>query len=266
MKNWYSIENKHSEVIDISIHDEIGMFGISAAEFISDLRSHSEVKSINLSIHSPGGNVLDGLAMYNALKSHPAKVFGHVEGIAASAASFILMASDQISMPEDAFIMIHNAHGGVMGDAEDMRDMADIVEKLQNSIVNIYEKRVSASREDIEQMMKVETWLNSEEAIKHGFADTISDAIDLAAKTELFDKHFKTMPFNKKIEKIDVDSIETITDYENTLRDSGLSKRLAQALTSRAKQILRSEPVTDDGAFSEITRALDKVGYNEKSI
>ena len=256
MKNWYQIKNMASGVIDISIHDEIGMWGVSAADFIGELRGHPQAKVINLSIHSPGGSVLNGLAMYNALSMYPAKIYGHVEGIAASAASFILMAADTISMPEDAFIMIHNAHGGVMGDAEDMRDMADIVDKLSASIINIYQKRTGIDSELIAEMMKAETWMNAADALEQGFIDTIVEPVDVAAKIGVFDKYFKSMPVQ---DSTSVEGIETITDFEKFLRDvGGLSKGLAQALTSRGKVVLRSDSDKPDPALNDISAALDK--------
>ena len=255
MKNWYSITNKSDGVLDISLHEEIGMFGISAAEFVQELQAKENVRVINLSIHSPGGSVMDGLAIYNSLKSHPAKVFGRVLGIAASAASFVLMASDVITMPEDAFIMIHNAQGGVMGDAEDMREMADILETVQNTIINIYEKRTGADREAIADMMKVETWMTSVQALEFGFVDTVTDSMDVAAKINMFSKHFKNMP----VQDISIDDIKNIKGYEKFLRDSGLSRGLATALTSRAKVIFQSESEEDLHPLNAVIEALDKV-------
>lgn len=255
MKSWYQIKNKSGDVLDISLHDEIGMFGVSAKEFIDELKENSNVKSINLSIHSPGGSVLEGLAIYNALVSHNAKVYGHVDGIAASAASFILMACDHISMPENAFIMIHNAHGGAMGDAEVLRDAADVIEKLQNTITNIYEKRTELPRNEIIEMMAKETWLNSVEALEKGFIDTITDSIDVAAKASVFNKYFKSMPISND-EK--VEDIETIKDFERFLRDSGgISRATATRLASRAKVIFQSESdELPDADYSELLTAL----------
>lgn len=258
MKSWYSIQNKTSDVLDISLHDEIGMWGISAKDFINELQKNPDAKSINLSIHSPGGSVLEGLAIYNALISHPAKIYGHVAGIAASAASFVLMASDYISMPENAFIMIHNAHGGAIGDAEELRDTADVIEKLQNTIVNIYEKRTGQEREDLIAMMNKETWLTSDEALQKGFIDTISDPIDVAAKANAFNKYFKSMP----IENNDnIDSIETIKDFERYLRDSGgISRATATNLASRAKVIFQSESdELPDADYKELETALMQI-------
>lgn len=258
MKSWYAITNKHDGVVDISLHDEIGLWGISAADFIAELRSHKSVTAINLSIHSPGGSVLDGFAMYNALKSHPAKVHGHVEGIAASAASFILMASDTITMPEDAFIMIHNAWGVGEGDAEELRSVAAVMDKLQDSIVNIYEKRTGKDPQDLRDMMADETWMNAVDALDHGFIDTITAALGVAAKAGAFNKHFKSMPVDAEQT---VESIETVRDFERYLRDSGgLSKRVANALSSRAKVLFQSDSGADDGAtMSDLSDALSRI-------
>ena len=260
MKNWYQIKNRSEGVLDISLHDEIGMFGISAAEFIADLRKNPDIKSINLSIHSPGGSVLDGLAIYNSLKGHPAKVFGHVEGIAASAASFVLMAADTISMPEDAFIMIHNAHGGAMGDAEDLREMADIIDKLQGTILNIYEKRTGHDRDALDAMRKAETWLTANEAMEFGFVDTVTDKMEVAAKINIFSRHFKEMPIE---DNLSIDNINTITDFERFLRDSGIPKKLATALTSTAKVIFRGEPEETESELTKLVERLDNLKLPE---
>lgn len=258
MKNWYSIQNKDSGVLYISLHDEIGLWGISAKDFIADLRKHDGVKVINLSIHSPGGSVLDGLAMYNALKSHKATIHGSVEGVAASAASFVLMASDTISMPEDAFLMIHNAWGGVIGDAEEMRAAANVVDKLQDSIVNIYQKRSGMDESGIREMMSEETWLNASDALESGFIDTITGSIGVAAKISGFDKHFKNMPITNDLQ---IEEIKDKRDFERCLRDvGGVSNRLAKALTSRAGEIFQrdveDQPTQD---FSQIEAALKRL-------
>jgi len=256
MKSWYSIKNVTENAVDISLHEEIGLWGVTAADFIADLNNHKGVSDINLSIHSPGGSVLDGFAMYNALKYHPAKVHGTVEGIAASAASFVLMAADTISMPEDAFIMIHNAWGGAMGDADELRSAADVIDKLQDSIVNIYEKRTGLKESELRDMMRDETWLNAQDAIDKGFIDTITNALGVAAKTNIFNKHFKSMPISNDSA---IDELETIKDFERHLREvCGLSKGLALALTSRARAIFQGDPDEKPSSNGEILAALER--------
>lgn len=260
MKSWYQIKNKAGDVVDISLHDEIGLWGVSAADFINDLKAHSTAKSINLSIHSPGGNALDGLAMYNALKAHPAKVHAHVAGLAASAASIVLMAGDTITMPEDAFVMIHNPYTVAMGDSEEMRAVADTLEKIQASLINIYVKRTGKESGDISEMMDDETWLSSADALEHGFIDTITDAVDVAAKAGVFNKYFKSMPVNSSNEQ--VEGIETIKDFERFLRDAGsFSRGQATALASRAKVVFQGDPdnASDHKEMEALSAALNMV-------
>lgn len=244
-KSWYSINNKaNSNTASISIHDEIGLWGISAAQFLSDLKALGAVNKINLSIHSPGGNVLDGLAMYNALDAIPAAIHGKVEGIAASAASFVLMSADTIEMPEDSFLMIHNAMGGAIGDSKTLREMADIIDKLQESIVNIYQKRTGLDKKILAEMMANETWMTAKEARDLGFADEISNAIEVAAKIGNFDKYFKAMPFDTSNKAIE--SIENIRDLEKHLRDSGFSRTKATEIVAKIKASCQRE--ADNGA------------------
>lgn len=254
MKSWYSIRNKAADVLNVSIHDEIGLWGISAADFMADLSKYPDVRSINLSVHSPGGSLLDGLAMYNKLKSHPAKVYATVEGLAASAASFVLMAADHIAMPDNAFIMIHNAWGGAVGDADELREVADTIDKLQSSVASIYEQRTGLDRAEVEEMMRVETWMVAEDAVSKGFADTIIDAVDIAAKAAPFTKYFKSMPVSSESKPAD---ISTEREYEKFLRESGLSKGLATALVSRAKVVFQGEPEETDAELVAILSRLD---------
>lgn len=255
MKSWYAIKNRAADVIDISLHDEIGLWGVSASDFMRELDAHSGVKAINLSIHSPGGSLLDGLAMYNKLKSHKATVYGRVEGIAASAASFVLMASDHISMPENAFIMIHNAFGGGIGEADDLREIADTLEKMQNSVARIYEQRTGLDIDEIKSMMAKETWMNADDALRYGFIDTITDKIDVAAKAAAFERYFRSLPVQNEFKP---EAIGNERDYERFLRESGLPKGLATALVSRAKAIFKGDPEEPDAELAMLLDRLDK--------
>ncbi len=246
-------------MIDISIHDEIGGWGVSAKDFIQELRGHKDIAVINLSIHSPGGNVLDGFAIHNVLKGIDAKIYAHVEGIAASAASFILMAGDVITMPEDAFVMVHNAWGFAMGDSEEMRKTADIMDKLQESIINIYENRTGLERETVVEMMSVETWMNADDALSFGFIDMITDKVGIAAKIKPYEEYFTTLPV--QAESHNYEAINNVKSFEKFLRDAGVSKKEAEALTSRAKVIFQGDPEgTDAETVKKFSEALDKVG------
>ena len=185
MKTWYQIQAKSNgdrNTADISIHDEIGIWGISASRFMADVKALGAVDEINLSIHSPGGDVLDGWAIYNALRSNKAQVNVQIEGLAASMASVIAMAADKITMHENSFMMIHEPWGMAIGDAEEMRDTADLLDKLGNGLVNAYVGRTGNDEETIREWMKAETWMDGKEAKARGFADVVTGAVAMSAK------------------------------------------------------------------------------------
>ena len=191
---WYSIQAKGAEA-KISIHDEIGLYGVDAKSFMAELDSLNGVEEINLSIHSPGGDVIEGWAMYNKLVEHPAHVTAKVEGFAGSMASVILMAADWIVVPENAFIMIHNPWAMVGGDAQDMIDMADSLLKIQKAIVTAYATRTGLDEEEVEEYMDRETWMNGIEAAEKGFADEVTKAFKAAACADTWrDKLPKNLP------------------------------------------------------------------------
>ena len=256
-KSWYSISSKGDSVVNISIHDEIGYWGISAKDFIEELAQYPDAKVINLSVHSPGGEMLDGFAIFNALKANSATVHGHVEGIAASMASVILMACDVVSMPENAFIMIHNPSGGAWGESDDLRHMADLMDKLKQSAMNIYQAKTGLSDDVLSEMLDAETWFTADEALEHGFIDTITDKVQIAAKINGFDKHFKSMPIKSELS---IDNINTQREFESFLRESGgVSRRVATALSSRAKTIFQSESEPSNSAtMNELSNALSR--------
>ena len=181
-KTWFTIRNAASAdaPAEISIHDEIGSWGVSAKDFLAQLRSIAAATPITLSIHSPGGEVFDGLAIYHALKAR-GNVTVRIEGLAASMASVIAMAGTRIEMPRNAFLMIHNPSGFAMGDAADMRQLADLLDKIKSSLVAAYRDRTKKTDEDIMDMMDAETWLTGEEAVEHGFADATTDEVALSA-------------------------------------------------------------------------------------
>jgi|TARA_R100001086_G_scaffold168722_1_gene91711 ATP-dependent Clp protease protease subunit len=183
-KNWYSINNKAAKAADIYIFDEIGNYGVTAKQFISDIKN-LKGKPINLRINSLGGDVFDGMAMYNVIKRREAKTTVFIEGIAASIATIIALGADKIVMAENSLFMIHNAWGGTMGDAKDMRKTAETLEKISAELTDIYSKKTGLSNKVIKGMMDEETWLNAEEAYDLGFVDVISDSIKVAAKYDV---------------------------------------------------------------------------------
>lgn len=180
MKTWFSIKAKADNTAEISIFDEIGMWGVTAKDFIAELKKIT-AKQITLSINSPGGSVFDALAMYNALRSTGAEITGRVMGIAASAASLILMAADKRVMPANSFLMVHNPIGGAYGNAEDMREIADILDKIGASLVSTYVARTGKTEDEVRALLAAETWMTAAEAVELGFADEVEEALKIAA-------------------------------------------------------------------------------------
>ena len=164
--------------------DEIGAYGITAQDFINEIKEYKDT-SINLRINCIGGDVFDGMAIYNIIKKRNSKTTAYIEGIAASMGSVIALAADEVVMAENSLFMIHNAWGGAMGEAEDMRKTASVLEKISGEIANIYQKKTRLLYDRITSMMDEETWLNAKEAYDLGFIDTISDSIKVAAKYDV---------------------------------------------------------------------------------
>jgi len=185
VKNWYSIKAKADQkTAEISIYDEIGYWGVTAKQFIGDLKA-LDATTIKLAINSPGGAVFDALAIYNALRQHPAAVEVTIMGVAASAASVIAMAGDTIVMPENAFMMIHNPLNLAYGNADDLREMADVLDKIGASLIGIYAKRTGLPEDEIKALLDAETWLNAEEAVTKGFADELQAELKVAAAFDM---------------------------------------------------------------------------------
>ncbi|AWB32372.1 head maturation protease, ClpP-related [Orrella marina] len=184
-KRWYSMQastQNGKSVAEIRIYDEIGFWGTTAKEFVSELDEVSKgAESILVSINSPGGDVFDAFAIYNALKRNALPVETRVDGVAASAASLILMAGDNVVMPENAMIMIHNVWTFAAGEAEDLRKTADLMDKLRDGIVAAYVAKTGKDSEEIIQMMDETTWMTALEAHAMGFCDALEEPVKLAA-------------------------------------------------------------------------------------
>lgn len=184
----------------IYIYDQIGQDfwgeGIGASDFVSDLNDLGAVSEINLHINSPGGSIFDGVAIYNSLVNHSAKVNVKIDGLAASIASVIAMAGDHIEIAENGMMMIHDPWNMVMGGSEDMRKEADLLDQLKNSIVGTYARRTERDRGELGQMMTDETWMDGLESVAEGFADDVSAPIRAAAHFPLESMGFCKVPEN----------------------------------------------------------------------
>lgn len=181
---------------EMFVYDEISRWGISADSFNKELRGLGAVDDLDIYINSPGGGVFDGIAIYNQIVRHPAKhKTMHVDGIAASIASIILMAGTKIKMASNGTIMIHDPWAFAGGTAKDMRKMADSLDLTREQLLDTYVKRTAGDRTKISDWMGDETWMNATEAKARGFADEITDSVEMEASFNLLEK-FAKLPDN----------------------------------------------------------------------
>lgn len=190
---WYQIRNAAADAIgpaEVLIYDAIDSWmGVSAEQLARDISALDPARELTVRINSPGGNVYDGVAILNSLRSHPAKVTCIVDGIAASAASVIAMGGDQVVMNRNSEMMVHNGSAIVMGGAEDMRKMAARIDQVNANLASIYADKAGGTAEEWRAIMAAETWYTAEEAVAAGLADRVeaapSDARAIAAKFDL---------------------------------------------------------------------------------
>lgn len=187
-RNGFSVVNKSATTAEITIYADIGgsffSEGVTAESFSAELKSlPNTIKNIDLRLNSPGGDVFDGITIYNRLKQHSATVTVYVDGIAASIASIIALAGDEVVMSEGAMMMIHKPMSGVYGNADEMEAMIQRLDDVEEQLVGIYKRKTNLDRTEIKTMMAEETWLGAETALELGFVDKTMESLDIAASS-----------------------------------------------------------------------------------
>lgn len=181
---WYEIRALAAGRVEIFLYDVIGGWGITAQQFVSDCKEAGvfEASAVDLHIHSPGGDVMQGFAIFNTLSRLKAKLDIWVDGVAASMASMIVcLPGATVHMPENAWLMVHKPWGGIAGDSDDMRDYAAWLDRNEALMLSAYMNKTGLGQEELESMLKAETWLNGAEAVEKGFADTLEPELQAAA-------------------------------------------------------------------------------------
>jgi ATP-dependent Clp endopeptidase proteolytic subunit ClpP len=184
---WFEFKNKNAEVAEIFIYEEIARYpewGMTAKNFISALQSVT-AETIHLHINSPGGDVFEGNAIFNALKNSGKTIITFIDGLAASMASLIALTGSKVYMAENAIFMIHNPWTCSCGDENDLGKAIEMLQKIKSSMINVYTAKTGKSSDEISTMMDDETWLDATEAIEQGFADEIFAEMKVAAKFDL---------------------------------------------------------------------------------
>jgi ATP-dependent Clp protease protease subunit len=225
----YRIDNKKTaDETTVYIYDEISWFGIDAKEFVKDFNNIT-ASTIHIRINSPGGSVFDGTTIYNTIKQHKSKTIIHIDGLAASIASVIAMAADEVLMAENSFMMIHEPFSLVIGTAQDMRDEANLLDKVGGTIAKTYMNKTGKEENEIKDMMSGETWMTAQEALDNGFIDAIEqdDEKTNKSKSIIFDlSAFANVPQALKEQKKDFSA----RDLEKILKSAGVSQKQAKSI------------------------------------
>ena len=238
-QTWYAIEQEpavedvKSSKAEIYIYDEIGGFGVDANNFVESLEALGEIEQIDLRISSPGGSIIEGNVIYNAIKRHPANVTVYIDGMAASMASVIAMAGDEVIMADNALLMIHNPWTVSIGDSDQLRKDADLMDKMKSAIINAY-SRSNYDIEELEELMDSETWFTAQEAIDAGFIDGTVEGLKAAAliteMATIANQAGSTLP----VEKI-VSSLVTKHDKQITILNNQITEMTESAEQEKAQ-------------------------------
>jgi ATP-dependent Clp protease protease subunit len=174
----FRVENAATDEATIFIYDVIGMDfwtgdGVTAQAFANALAGIT-APTIHLRINSPGGDVFEARAMVAQMRNHAAKFIGHVDGLAASAASTIAVCCDELDMADGSMLMVHNAWTLVIGNKEDMTSTAALLAKIDGTIAADYAQRSGATLDQAQQWMASETWFTAQEAVAANLADSVA--------------------------------------------------------------------------------------------
>lgn len=250
--DWYKINVLSDDEAEIMIYDVIGWPFNDAAELVRNLNA-IKAKTITVRINSPGGDVFDGTAIFNALKNHSSKVITRIEGMALSMASVIAMAGKEVQAYSNIMMMIHNAWVFTIGDANLLRETADLLDKIDGNILDIYTAQAKTGKKETKAMMDAETWMTAAEAKEKGFIDTILES-GKAAKAQFDLSMFMNVPDDLMPEG---NHEPTIRDLEKALRDAGLSKNSAKAVLARGWKSGAQDQETLEAA-QEILKKLNR--------
>lgn len=246
-RDFRSLQSDGATVIEI--YDEVGPYGISASDISNELRGAGDVV---LRINSPGGSVFDGLTAFNQLRAHAGHIRVEVLGVAASAASLIAMAGDEIAIADNAFLMLHRAWAGTIGNEQAHSETAAVLRQIDGALAKTYAARSGQPESAVKRMLNAETWLDANAAIEVGLADSKLETADVKAKFDLSIYANAPAALSAEIERADV---QTIRDLEAALRDAGFSRSKARALAERGYHG-EQEQRRDDAELAEIAALI----------
>lgn len=206
-QKYWQFKNKSETSADLYLYVEIADWGCgyythSAQSFKQELDDLGDIDILNIYINSPGGDVFEGIAITNMLLRHKAHKKVYIDGLAASIASVIAMAGDEIHMPQNSMLMIHNAWTYTCGNSNDLRELADNLDKINDSIRKTYLKKAGSKldEETLKSLLDKESWLTAQECFTYGLCDFIGEAINISncikKESSKMIKAYKNIPNN----------------------------------------------------------------------
>tara|TARA_R110000824_G_scaffold107136_3_gene253126 strand:- start:463 stop:1437 length:975 start_codon:yes stop_codon:yes gene_type:complete len=250
--NWYNIKNLSETSTEVVIYDEIGAWGVDSKSFIEEVKEIS-TDNVLLRINSPGGSVIDGLSIHDAIKRMPQKVTAQIEGLAASIASIIALGADEVTMSENSLFMIHNVWGGETGGAKDMRKAADLMDKMGDRLVNIYVGKTNKEESEIRAWMDDETWFTADEALDAGFINNVEQPIALAAKFDINKLNYKD---NSLVVDLFNNSNNKFNKMEKQFED--LKSFISDLFSAKAEVKVEDVNILDNTEVAEMITELDE--------
>ena len=239
------VMNASAEDAELYIYGEIGPWGVTAQDVLRALQGLTS-PVLHVHINSPGGDVFDGIAIYNALLRYQGQVLTYVDGVAASAASIIALAGERVLMAEGSLAMIHCAWGFCVGNAREMRRVGDLLDKVDAQLASIYARRMDIAPDEAMALMEAETWLDATAAVAQGFADTIEErqAVEASFDFSLFKNTPDRLAAARGSARGTAPKPQTIRELEAVLRDAGYSR--AEAARIAASGFGTGTPARDE--------------------
>lgn len=252
----FNVAKIGDDQIDIDIYGEIGESFFDTGITFSDVKEKvfsSQAKKIRLNISSLGGDVNDAFSIYDMLKSHPAYIEANIEGWTASSGTLIAMSADSVRMSENAMFLIHNAWMGTIGDAEEHRKNAELLEKINNKLVAVYKKKTKKREQTISSLMKEEKWITADEAMEMGFVDEVFKPIKAAASYDL-----------KKIKQANLPDIPSniLNQNQNKMTIEDLKNWLSGKLEDKPKQEVVDSKINDE----KMNEIMNKINSFESAL
>jgi len=246
---WYKIEASANDQAEILVYDVIGWPYNDAGDLVRYVNSLGD-KDILVRLNTPGGDVFDGMAIFNALANHKGKVTIRIEALAASMGSVLAMAGKEIQAYSNTMMMIHDPWIYTAGNQYELREMADLLEKISGNMLDVYAGRSKIGKREMKEIMKAETWYTAKEAKEKGFIDTILET-GKAAKAQFDLTMYTNAPDGIcSIEGRDL----TEREIERALRDAGASRSFAKAIVAE-----RFKPLRDAELKAEAESLIRKI-------